>query len=191
MTFFNRRRFVSTLIAAPLLTKASVGLGQERGIVGRQAPELEAEFWLDAKGEKGDFSIADNRGKWIYLKLWQSWCPGCHSSGFPTLKKITDAFMDEPLLVTAGLQTTFEGHDINTADKVRKMQLRYELPIPMGHDPGRKNPDGYPNTMRSYRTGGTPWQVVINPQGMVVYDGFHVNPEKAIEFFKKKIEEMA
>lgn len=99
--------------------------------------------------------------------------------------------MDEPLLVTAGLQTTFEGHDINTADKVRKMQLRYDLPIPRGHDPGRKNPDGYPNTMRSYRTGGTPWQVVINPQGTVVYDGFHVNAEKAIEFFKKKIEETA
>lgn len=70
------------------------------------------------------------------------------------------------------------------------MQLRYDLSNPMGHDPGQRNADGYPNTMRAYRTGGTPWQVLINPQGQVVFEGFHVDSEKAIEFLEARINEM-
>lgn len=186
----TRRRTLASLLAVPLIGAAPIGHSRERGIVGQTAPELDVEFWLNGEGEKGHFSVKDNLGKWVYLKFWQSWCPGCHSSGFPTLKKVTDAFAEEPLLAIAGIQTTFEGHDVNTGDKVREMQLRYDLPIPMGHDPGRLNPDGYPNTMRAYRTGGTPWQVLINPVGKVVFDGFHVDPERAIAFLKSRIKEM-
>ena len=186
----QRRRVLSSLLAAPLLAAAPVLQSRERGIVGHTAPELDVEFWLNGSGGDGHFSVTENRGKWVYLKCWQSWCPGCHSSGFPTLKKISDAFADEPLVVTAGIQTTFEGHEINTADKVREMQLRYELEIPMGHDPGKRNADGYPNTMRAYRTGGTPWQVLIDPTGRVIYDGFHVDPQKAIAFLRERVEEM-
>ena len=188
---FQRRRFITSLAAAPLLTlAASASQASERGIIGHMAPELDIEFWIDGNGNKSHFSVTENRGKWVYLKCWQSWCPGCHSSGFPTLQQITSAFADEPLVVTAGIQTTFEGHTINTADKVREMQLRYNLKIPMGHDPGKNNPGGYPNTMRDYRTGGTPWQVLINPEGRVVFDGFHVHTERAIEFLKEQVAQM-
>jgi len=188
--FQHRRRLLAMMAATPLYAAAQPVLSNERGIKGRLAPELDAAFWLDAQGEKGHFSVKAHRGKWVYLKFWQSWCPGCHSSGFPTLKKVTDALADEPLFVAAGLQTTFEGHQTNTADKVRKTQLRYELAIPMGHDPGQHNPGGYPHAMRSYRSGGTPWQVVIDPEGRVIFDGFHVDADQAIAFFKAKITEM-
>lgn len=186
----RRRTLLSLLAAVPLIGATPISYSRERGIVGQAAPELDVEFWLDGEGEKGHFSVKDNLGKWVYLKCWQSWCPGCHSSGFPTLKKVADAFAEEPLLAVAGIQTTFEGHDVNTGDKVREMQLRYELPIPMGHDPGRQHSDGYPNTMRAYRTGGTPWQILINPEGKVVFDGFHVDPGKAIEFLQSQIKVM-
>ena len=163
----------------------------ERGIVGHPAPELEAEFWLDADGRRTTFSMLAQRGKWVHLKCWQSWCPGCHRHGFPALKKLSNAFADEPRVVNVGVQTTFEGHDINTGDKVREMQQRYQLPIVMGHDPGRRNTDGYPNTMRSYRTGGTPWHVVIDPLGRVIYNGFSIDPDYAIEFIRERLDETA
>ena len=186
-----RRRLLSSLIATPLLALNTRSVySRERGITGQMAPELEAEFWLDGKGDEGHFSVTENRGKWIYLKCWQSWCPGCHSSGFPTLQAISKAFKDESLVVTAGIQTTFEGHRVNTADKVREMQLRYDLEIPMGHDPGNGKPHEMPNTMRDYRTGGTPWQVLINPEGRVVFDGFHVHTEKAIAYLRERVAEM-
>lgn len=187
----SRRRLLSGIAAAPLLALGAPALqARERGIVGQMAPELDVEFWLDGEGDAGHFSVAENRGKWVYLKCWQSWCPGCHSSGFPTLQAISSAFEDESLVVTAGIQTTFEGHTINTADKVREMQLRYDLKIPMGHDPGQHKPHGMPNTMRDYRTGGTPWQVLINPEGRVIFDGFHVDTGKAIAYLRERVEEM-
>jgi len=189
----TRRRILTAASALPVVA----GLGSlsahaqeqpERGIVGSAAPELDCEFWLDANGEPTEkFSMQAQRGKWVYMKLWQSWCPGCHSLGFPALKKVTDAFADDDRVQTLAIQTVFEGHSTNTGDKVREMQLRYEIPIPMGHDPGSKTESGYPNTMLSYRTGGTPWQVLIAPDGSVVFDGFRVNVDRVIEVLKEEV----
>ncbi len=184
----DRRRFAAALAALPATTLIGLDArAQERGITGRSAPELDAEFWLDGDGNPTSFSMLAQRGKWVHLKCWQSWCPGCHEHGFPALKKISDAFAGEARVVNVGLQTTFEGHNINTGDKVREMQLRYDLPIVMGHDPGRRNPDGYPNAMRAYRTGGTPWHIFIDPSGVVAYNGFSVDADKAIALIRESL----
>ncbi len=67
--------------------------------------------------------------------------------------------------------------------------MRYELSLPFGHDPGNidlpVNTRGrYPLTMTSYRTGGTPWVVVINPKGEVIFNDFHIDIDKFIHFLK-------
>ena len=159
----------------------------ERGILGRQAPELLVPFWIDANGEPSSFSLAEAKGKWVFLKCFQAWCPGCHSSGFPTLKKVTDAFIDEPRVVPVGLQTVFEGFSTNTQDRVREMQLRYDLPIHMGHDAGEPEGIHHPITMLNYRTGGTPWIIVIHPEGHVVYNDFHIDAGKLIDYLKAQL----
>lgn len=187
----QRRKLIAAGIAVPslLLPLASANAAEdERGIVGSQAPELDVESWIDAEGKPAQFSLLAQRGKWIYLKCWQSWCPGCHSHGFPNLQKVTNAFIDDDRVVTVAIQTVFEGHEVNTGDKVRETQQRYELPIFMGHDPGKSTDSGYPNTMISYRTGGTPWQVLISPAGTVVFDGFQVNADKLISVLKQELE---
>ncbi len=151
-----------------------------RGIVGNTAPELEVDYWIDVNGEPSTFKLSENEGKWVFLKCFQSWCPGCHSHGFPSLKKISDALHDNSQVVFAGIQTVFEGFQVNTQDKVREIQLQYELDFIMGHDPGSKNI--YPRTMRNYRTGGTPWMILINPQQNVIYNDFSVDADKMIAF---------
>ena len=188
----SRRRFAQTALAIPFglalsPVTALAAKAPKRGIVGQMAPELEVEFWIDAEGKPTTFSMQAQRGKWVYLKCWQSWCPGCHSHGFPNLKKVTDAFADDDRVVPVSVQTTFEGHQVNTGDKVREIQLRYDLPIVMGHDPGQRNANGYPNTMMSYRTGGTPWQVLIHPSGVVLYDGFNVHADNLIAYLRKEL----
>jgi len=87
----------------------------------------------------------------------------------------------------AGIQTVFEGYSSNTQDAVRELQLRYDLPVVMGHDPGDSDSHSMPSTMKNYRTGGTPWLVLINPEGYVVYNGFHVNSDKLIEYIHTQI----
>jgi thiol-disulfide isomerase/thioredoxin len=150
------------------------------GITGRMAPELAIDYWIDRDGEDSRFTLADHQGKWIFLKCFQSWCPGCHSHGFPALQKISHALGDNPDVVFAGIQTVFEGHYTNTVDKVREIQLRYDLQMPMGHDPGLQG--GQPQTMVDYRTGGTPWMILINPERQVIFNDFGIDVDKAIAF---------
>ena len=78
------------------------------------------------------------------------------------------------------VQTVFEGHFTNTVDKVRDIQLQYDLQMPMGHDAGPEQ--GHPQTMIDYRTGGTPWMILISPERQVVFNGYGIDTDKAIDF---------
>ncbi len=165
-------------------TTRAISAASEYGIVGQTAPELRIDYWIDKQGKKTSFKLADHQGKWIFLKGFQSWCPGCHKHGFPALKKISDAMADNPKIVFAGIQTVFEGSWTNTVDKLRDIQLQYDLQMPMGHDPGGDSGRSY--TMTDYRTGGTPWMILINPERRVIYNDFGINADKAIEFLNKQ-----
>lgn len=177
---------LATSVLAPTLSAQTT-----RGIQGQQAPELEVPFWIDGKGdEQKPFSVVDQRGKWVYLKCFQEWCPACHSVGFPNLQKLEEAFPTNDKIVSAVIQTTFEGFSSNTTSALRKNQLRYGLDLPFGHDPGNSTAPHnsiarLPKTMMSYRTGGTPWVVIIDPNGKVGFNDFHINIDKFIEFLQK------
>jgi thiol-disulfide isomerase/thioredoxin len=181
----GRRDFGGVIAAGALMLPGLVTA--RSGIAGQAAPEPNAEFWIDAQGRPTQFSLAAQRGKWVHLKFWQSWCPGCHAHGFPALAQLTAAFANEPRVVNVALQTVFEGFGSNTADKVRQTQLRYRLPIVFGHDPsnGTRTPGG--GTMARFRSGGTPWHVVVDPRGMVVFDGFSLDPARAIDAIRAQL----
>ncbi len=185
----QRRRLLTAAGAGGLL--ALSGLQRVRaqnhrnyGIEGQSAPEIRLDYWIDKNGDATEFSVMENRGKWVFLKCFQNWCPGCHASGFPALQQFSEVFHDHPQVAIAGIQTVFEGFGSNTKADVRKLQKRYDLPVTMGHDPGnRDDPQGdhRSQTMKLYRTGGTPWLIVIDPAGTVVYNHFNVNVTKLIE----------
>lgn len=160
------------------------------GVEGQSAAEIKLDYWIDESGGATEFSVHAQRGKWVFLKCFQNWCPGCHSSGFPTLQKFSAEFHNHPKVAIAGIQTVFEGFGSNTRDDVRKLQLRYDLPIIMGHDPGDKNAadgDHRSQTMKLYRTGGTPWLILINPEGVVVYNHFKVDPDELIDYVRASV----
>ncbi len=48
--------------------------GTQYGILGRQAPELELNTWIDGNGKPMDpVELKDYRGKVIYLYFFQDW----------------------------------------------------------------------------------------------------------------------
>ena len=60
----------------------------------------------------------------------------------------------------------------------------------MGHDQGDPNASGkerFPKTVLDYFTGGTPWLILIEPGGTVVFNNFHVDSTKLIEFMKGRL----
>ena len=107
--------------------------------------------------------------------------------GFPTLKKLTEVFKGTDQVVFIAVQTVFEGYTYNTEDKLRHNQLKYNLKIPMAHAVGDTVNRGVPEIMLNYRSGGTPWKVVIDPSGKVIYNAFHIQFEQAISLIKRLI----
>jgi thiol-disulfide isomerase/thioredoxin len=187
----KRRTFITSSASAILLPSAVFATADDYGIRGKLAPELEISQWIDGDGKATRFKLAEHKGKFVFMEFWQFWCPGCHSHGFPGLKKISDALKHSKHFTAVAIQTAFEGYSSNTADKMRQIQKQYDLNLVMGHDAGDTESHGQPKTMIDYRSGGTPWAILISPEGKVLFNDFQINPEGAIALLKGKIGKMA
>ena len=145
------------------------------GIAGLPAPPLHDVRWIDGGGEeRGPLSVEGLGDGFRILYFFQDWCAGCHAHGFPTLVRLVADLADKDVGFAA-IQTVFEGFEVNTFERIRDNQQRYGLRIPFGHV-GPEGGKSVPALMEDYRTGGTPWFVVIAPDGRVVFDGFQLHP---------------
>lgn len=155
----------------------------QSGIVGLPAPPLRDVRWVDSAGEERDaLDLAELGGGHRILYFFQDWCAGCHAHGFPTLVRLVAELADANVGFAA-VQTVFEGFDVNTFERMRDNQLRYGLSIPFGHT----LPDAVwsvPAVMEDYWTGGTPWFVVIAPDGEVILDGFQLDADELVRFLR-------
>lgn len=177
-----------------LMASSFIGLNENQeleaqkhnyGILGQQAPEFEKFQWIGTEGETiSPIQLANSKGKFIVLNCFQSWCPGCHSVGLPSLQKMTEALKDNDKVKFLAIQTVFEGEGINTFEKLRETQLQYDLEIPFGHDAGTPATRNRSSTMYNYRSGGTPWFIFIDKSGKVVFNDYHLDTEKAIAYLK-------
>jgi len=163
-------------------------LTQTYGILGEPAPDWNVAEWINLPTDQHHLERTDLAGKLIYLYGFQSWCPGCHSHGFPTLKAVQSHFADDERVVFVAVQTVFEGFHANTLDTARQTAERHNLTIPFGHDA----PNGQrSNMMQAYRTGGTPWTVLIDPAGIVRYNEFHAHPNEMVQRMEMILDERA
>lgn len=151
------------------------------------APELRVGHWIDGQGNQLDgLSLSDLGDGYKVIYCFQHWCPGCHSFGFPMLKRLVDELSDKGFGF-AVVQTVFEGAEQNTKERLRETQLRYGLDLPFGHDlPSRGG--RHPTVMEDYRTGGTPWFIVIDPKGEIIFSDFRLDGETLIKAFEQNDE---
>ena len=98
-------------------------------------------------------------------------------------------FKGNEMVQFMAIQTVFEGFQVNTQNKVRKNQLKYNLKIPMAHAAGNPNSQRVSEIMQKYRSGGTPWKVIIDPSGKVVYNDFHIDVDQAVSLIKALLRE--
>lgn len=162
------------------------------GITGRAAPDFRFETWL-ANVDAGDgLSLVSIDEPIVYLYNFQSWCPGCHSHGFPTMKAVknhVETTGRAHLVKFVAVQTVFEGHDSNTEQAALESVKRHELAdIALGHDSGSP-----PTIMEDYRTGGTPWTVIVGPGSdrIVLADGFQIDAPTAIELIDSQLAQIS
>lgn len=153
----------------------------ERGVLGEPAPSLGVKTWFNLPDGQTTVDVTDYKGKVVYLYGFQSWCPGCHSQGFPTLTKLIEHYEGNPDVAFVAVQTAFEGYDTNTPEAARETAKRYGLRILVGHSGSRNEPS---TVMQRHRTGGTPWTVIIGRDGIVRYNDFHIQPEAAVKLIE-------
>ena len=151
-----------------------------RGIVGQEAPSLQGVEWIQTVERT---SPAIEKGNVNYLFFFQSWCPGCHSHGFPTLQKLKEKFPDVNFIA---VQTVFEGFSTNTKERALADAKSFGLDIPVGHDGTLGTPSPL---MREYRSGGTPWTVIIDKHGIVRFNGFRLQVKQGEELLNMLINE--
>ena len=159
-------------------------LPQTKGILGQKAPAWKVEQWTNIGQLKESIDVSDFDGKVLYLYCFQSWCPGCHKYGFPTLQKLIASYKNNKYVEFVAVHTTVECYHTNTFESAQRTAKQYELNIPIGHSgtAGKRS-----QLMRDYRTGGTPWTVIIDQNGVVKYNDFHITVAQATDLIDKLI----
>ena len=84
-------RALLAIIVIGLLLPAVAGSGKP-GIVGRPAPAWGVSEWINLPAGEQSLDVDDLDGRVVFMLGFQSWCPGCHSRGFPTLKQLIDHY---------------------------------------------------------------------------------------------------
>ncbi len=114
------------------------------------------------------------RGKVVVIDFFQLWCPGCNQFSGPLLKHWQQMFerhIADGQLVLVKIHTVFEGHSYQTVRRLRSYLKEKQISLPVGVD-RRANGQRLPETMRSYRTRGTPEIAVIDRDGIIRFQEF-------------------
>jgi thiol-disulfide isomerase/thioredoxin len=117
-----------------------------RSVLGQKAPEFLVEKWLTAE--------PDTKGKFVLIDFWATWCGPCRKA-IPELNKFQKQFADK--LVVIGISDEKE-------EAVRKMTspaIEYATAI-----------DTQARMKNELKVEGIPHVIVIDPQGIVRWEGF-------------------
>ena len=172
------------LIFIVFLNFLNLSANEKYGILGQKAPQWSIKKWHNLPNDKTSLEIDDYKNKVLYLYFFQSWCPGCHSKGFPTLKKVQNKFKNNKEVEFVAIQTVFEGFNTNTFENALKVSKKFGLDIPIGQsgEDGNKS-----QVMKEYRTRGTPWTVIIGKDGKVKFNYFHLEVDKAVKIINMEL----
>lgn len=117
-----------------------------KSYLNKQAPELIVEKWLSDK--------PDTEGKFILIDFWATWCGPCKQA-IPELNKFQSEFKDELVVIGVTDETKY------TVNKMKSPVMTYFSAI-----------DTKQRSKRSYKVKGIPHCVLIDPNGIVRWEGY-------------------
>lgn len=160
------RAYLSKLLITLLLMSLTQGVLAN----GRTAPEWDISEWINGDGT----TLAALKGKVVVIDFFQLWCPGCNSFSVPLMARWEQQFADEITagnLVMLSIHTVFEGHDYQNPKKLRTYLKQKNIQHLVGID-RHVDGDEIPETMKRYRTRGTPEMAIIDKEGRIRFQQF-------------------
>lgn len=138
-------------------------------VVGQKAPEIQASNWINSE----PINIQDLKNKVVIIDFFQLWCPGCNSFTKPLLKTWEKKYhkqITDKKLVILGVHTVFEGHSIQTFEALKNYLKINNIAHPIAND---LLVSGHlPETMKAYKTRGTPEVAIIDKKGIIRFQKF-------------------
>jgi cytochrome c biogenesis protein CcmG/thiol:disulfide interchange protein DsbE len=145
------RKLFSILIILSFITScAQEKMLWAKSFISKKAPELIVEKWLTEKPE--------TNGKFLLIDFWATWCTPC-VKGIPDLNEYHHKFSDK--LVVIGISN-------ETQEQVERMEnpkIDYYSAI-----------DTEGRLEQIFEVKGIPHCVIINPNGIVVWEGYPQQP---------------
>lgn len=138
--------------------------------VGDKAPNFDIGTWINGKG----VNIEDLRGKVVVVDFFQLWCPGCNTFTIPLMHKWEDKYQKEikaGKLKILSIHTVFEGHSVQTLTALKVFLKLRGINHLVGND-RLKEGERLPETMKRYRTRGTPEVAIIDKNGIIRFQRF-------------------
>ena len=133
-----------------------------KSFINQKAPELIVEKWLGDKPE--------TKGKYVLIDFWATWCAPCKKA-IPELNAFQEQFREK--LVVIGISDESK----STVRKMKKPRIEYFSAI-----------DTEGRTKNVYEVRGIPHCVIIDPDGIVIWEGWpHL---KGYELTTEVIEEL-
>lgn len=149
-----KNTLVLLLFLLPLVVAAQESNNGKRlwakSYLNQKAPELTVEHWLSQE--------PDTKGKFVLVDFWATWCGPCRKA-IPELNKLAKAFPKE--LVVIGISD-------EPADKVKSMKspaIEYYNAV-----------DTKATTKKQLEVKGIPHVILIDPKGIVRWEGFPLLP---------------
>jgi len=133
-----------------------------KSFLNQKAPEFVVEQWLTQEPEL--------EGKFVLIDFWATWCGPCRK-GIPELNKFSKKFKDD--LVVIGISDEPES-------KVKRMsspKIEYFSAI-----------DSQKRLNIAYQVKGIPHCVIIDPDGIVVWEGWP--QQRGFELTEEVIEDL-
>ncbi len=148
----------------------------------RKAPEWVVSEWINGPG----VSLAGLKGKVVIVEFFQLWCPGCNTFSIPLMKRWSEETFREEIksgkLAMLSIHTVFEGHDYQNTKKLKSFINEKKIHHLVGID-AYKNGDSVPETIKKYRTGGTPSMAFIDKKGYIRFQKLGGFDQLAAEMF--------
>jgi len=147
------------------LVAGTSGTAARAAMVGKEAPEIQAQYWLNAPA----LSLQRLRGKIVVVEFWATWCPPCRAS-IPHLIEMNHKFAGKGVVFIS-----LTNEDRRTVEPfARKMKMDY----PVG---------GGSQTSGVYGVQGIPHAFIVDPSGTVVWEGHPMGGlDRALEEQLKK-----
>jgi thiol-disulfide isomerase/thioredoxin len=147
-------------------------------LIGKKAPALVISEWLNGNG----VTLESLEGKVVILEFFQMWCPGCNQFSIPLMEEWKEKYKNEDDIFFLSVHTVFEGHDVQSPAKLKIFLKEKNIDHLIGID-AHFDANRVPETMKIYRTGGTPAMAILDKNGVIrfkYFGGFRKAPVESL-----------